>query len=105
MDITALYDAYVVLTRSDDVVYSCGMHNLGFRDAVISIKNSFEEAVNQLQTFLLYLLHENPSLKDGTIFSTSSQAPHYRLKGEKCSFYPPGDLLYNPFGMWRLSKI
>ncbi len=104
-DLTALYDAYVVLTRRGDMVYSCGMHNLGFRDGIICIKDSPEETYNELQTFLLYLLHDRPELKDGTIFGTSAKTPHYRLKGEKCTTYPIGDLLYNPFGVWRLSKI
>lgn len=104
-DLTALYDAYVVVTRRDDLVYSCGMHNLGFRDGIISMKNPSEETVNELQAFLLYLLGEKPELKDGTIFSTSAKTPHYRLKGEKCTAYSPGDLLYNPYGMWRLTKI
>lgn len=104
-DLAALSDAFVLLTQQDDLVYSCGMHNFGLRDAVISIKNAPEEPVRTLQTFLLYLMQENPELKDGTIFSTQPDLPHYRLKGLKCTNYPPGDLLYNPFGLWRLTKI
>jgi hypothetical protein len=104
-DLAALFDAFVILNRQDDLVFSCGMHNFGFRDGVISIKTVREEPLQTLQTFLLYLMQENPPLKDGTIFSTQPDLPHYRLKGEKCTGYSPGDLLYNPFGLWRLKRI
>ena len=104
-ELSALYNAFVILTQQGDLIYSCGMHNLGFRDAIISIKNTPVEPVQTLQAFLLYLMQESPELKDGTIFSTQPDLPHYRLKGEKCTNYPPGDLLYNPFGLWRLNRI
>lgn len=100
---TVLFDAYVVLTTLGDVIYSCGMHNLGLRDGVITIRNTPDEALNVLQAFLLYLLDERPELREGTIFSTGLKTPRYRLKGEKCTAYPPGDLLYNPYGIWRLT--
>lgn len=104
-DLAAIFDAFVLLNRQDDTVFSCGMHNFGFRDGIISIKNSQEEPVQTLQTFLLYLMQENPELKDGTIFSTQPGLPHYRLKSESCTAYQPGDLVYNPYGLWRLNKI
>ncbi len=104
-DLTAIFEAFVMLNRQGELVFSCGMHNLGLRDGVISIKNVLEEPVQTLQTFLLYLMQENPTPKEGTIFSTQPDLPHYRLKGEKCLPYRPGDLLYNPFGWWRLNRI
>jgi hypothetical protein len=104
-DLAAVYNAFVLLNRQAHDVYSCGMHNFGLRDGVISIKNGPDEPLQTLQTFLLYLLQENPELKDGTIFSTQPDLPHYRLKGQDCTAYPPGDLLYNPFGLWRLNRL
>lgn len=105
-DLAALYHAFVRLNRpDDDQLVSCGMHNLGLRDGVISVQSGAEEPLQTLQTFQLYLLQENPELRDGTIFSTQPDLPHYRLKGESCAIYLPGDLLYNPYGLWRLNRI
>ena len=104
-DIAALFHAFVILNRQDNQFFSCGMHNLGFRDGAILVKNSPDEPVQTLQTFLHYLLQESPDLRDGTIFSTQPGLPHYRLKGDTCKVYPPGDLLHNPYGLWRLNRV
>lgn len=104
-DIAALYHAFVILNQQENTVFSCGMHNFGFRDGAVLIKTSPDEPVQTLQTFLQFLLQESPELRDGTIFSTQPGLPHYRLKGDYCTVYKPGDLLHNPFGLWRLNRV
>jgi hypothetical protein len=99
----SLYRAYVALVGEGGTFYSCGMHNLGFRDAIVSANIGPEEAGELLETFLLYLLMESPVLKDGETFSLEPDAPRYRLASESCTTYPVDDLFHNPFGMWRLS--
>jgi len=100
---TALYHAYVVLISKGSLFYSCGMHNLGLRDAIVSGVEDLNTAASLLETFLLYTLLESPNLADEHTFSVSADTPRYSLTAEACQFYPPDDLFYNPFGMWHLS--
>jgi Domain of unknown function (DUF4261) len=100
---TALYHAYVVLIGEEGTYYSCGMHNLGLRDAIMSGATDAKTATSLLETFLLYTLLEAPTLRDGHTFSMNANAPSYRLTTEVGQTYPADSLFYNPFGMWRLS--
>ncbi|AGY58048.1 DUF4261 domain-containing protein [Gloeobacter kilaueensis] len=100
--VLALLESYVTLVRSEEQFYTCGMHNLGVRDLAIPGHLSPEQAAIALQGFSQYLLLQNPSLSDGDTFSPGPQFPTYRLVAEPCTLYPEGDLLYNPFGWWRL---
>lgn len=100
--LVALYRAYVTLIGGNGVYYSCGMHCLGLRDAIVSGDMSSDEAARLLQGFLLYTLVEQPELHSGETFSLDAQSPHFRLTEEVSDIYQPGDLFYNPFGMWRL---
>ncbi len=101
-----LYDAYVVFSVDNEdeqfTVYSCGMHNMGYHDAIITSKLPPQEAVALLDTFLKYLLVEQPAIGDGHTFSIAPDAPTYRLHLEPCTLYPADDPFFNPFGMWRL---
>ncbi len=103
-----LYDAYVVFSVDRDgeqsTVYSCGMHNLGYHDAIMTGDLPPQEAVALLDTFLKYLLVEQPAIGDGHTFSLAPDAPTYRLHLEPCALYPAEDPFFNPFGMWRLEK-
>lgn len=100
----ALYRAFVALVGGPGECYSCGMHNLGLPDGVLSARTDLNEAAQTLETFLLYTLAERPDLYDGHTFSTSAQAPRYRLRREPCTRYGPDDLFFNPFGVWHLTN-
>lgn len=104
-DPAALHDAFVTFINNGRELYTCGMHNLGYPDAVMAAQNSPQEAIKYLETFQFYILRENPNLADGHTFSVSADAPHYRMKLENYTFYPPGDLFHNPFGVWRLTPV
>ena len=100
-----LYDVYVVFGAGRDTAYSCGMHNLGYHDAILTSDLPAEEAVTLLDTFLKYLLVEQPVIAEGQTFALGPDAPAYRLSLEPCTLYPEDDLFFNPFGMWRLSAV
>lgn len=100
-----LLRAYVTYVGSDGIYYSCGMHNLGYRDAVVEADISPNDAAKLLHVFLCYLAIEKPTLKDRETFSIDAAAPRYRLFREPCTMYEPGDLFHNPFGMWKLVPV
>jgi Domain of unknown function (DUF4261) len=97
-----LLQAYVTYVGGDGVYYSCGMHNLGFPDAVVEADISPNDAAKILHSFLGYLAFENPKLNDRETFSVDAAAPRYRLFREPCTMFEPSDLFHNPFGMWKL---
>jgi hypothetical protein len=105
-DREALYRAFVVLvgSRAARQFYSCGMHNLGYPDALVAGDDP-DAAASLLQTFLSYLLLEDPALASGHTFSTSAKAPHYRLTLEPCTIFQPDNLFHNPFGVWHLLPL
>ena len=100
----ALYIAYVALVGGGDNYYSCGMHNLGLPDAIVSATIDVSRAGELLRDFLMSLVHDpQRQLADGTIITDVTGA-HYKLTHESCRAYPPDDLFFNPFGMWRLTQ-
>jgi hypothetical protein len=101
----ALYIAYVALVSQSKTVYSCGMHNMGFADAMVNEPQSMAQAAELLRGFLMGVLHEKPILFSGQSTLGDGQGGEYRLIHEECHTYPPDDPFYNPFGMWRLTKI
>ena len=88
------------LTGSDDV-YSCGMHNLGMKDAIVENFNA-AEAVELLRTFTWYMYTETPTIRSGQTFSVSATAPVYRVVADSGVEYEDGSLFANPYGFWRL---
>jgi hypothetical protein len=100
-----LLQAYVIYVGGRGAYYSCGMHNLGYPEAFVEADIPPSDAANLIHRFLLYLLCENPKLKDRETFSVEADAPWYRLFHEPCSTYPAGDLFHNPFGMWKLVPV
>ena len=104
-----LYDAFVVFSvdqkGNEYTVYSCGMHNLGYHDAILTSKLPPKEAVALLDTFLKYLLVEQPAISEGHTFALAPDAPAYTLHLEACKLYPADDPFFNPFGMWRLREM
>jgi hypothetical protein len=101
----ALFHAFVTLVKQDGWYYSCGMHNLGLKDAIVSAELPILEAEKLLATFLLYCLIEKPLLESGSTFSTDSQAPKFVMRHIECHTYPPDHLFYNPFGLWKLHPL
>jgi hypothetical protein len=102
----ALYEAYVVLLQSEDeLIYSCGMHNIGLRDVICDVDATVNEAAQLADIFNIYQVIEKPGISEGQTFSTEADGPVYRITTEVCTIYPEDDLFYNPFGMYRLQEV
>jgi hypothetical protein len=96
------HQAFVVYVTGTQV-YSCGMHNLGCRDAVVA-REQAEDPVELLRCFTQYVFAEQPAIKAGETFSVGPDAPVYRLREEPCTLYGDDELFTNPFGLWRLVR-
>lgn len=104
-DDQAIYEAYVLLLRSqEDVIYSCGMHNIGLRDVICDINATINEAAELADIFNVYQVIEKPEISSGQTFSTDAEGVVYRITTEDCAIYPQDDLFYNPYGMYRLQE-
>jgi hypothetical protein len=99
----ALYIAYVALVGSRGQYYSCGMHNLGCCDAIVSGLDA-AQAGQLLRGFLMSLIHEAPLLISGQTRVSDGAGGQYRLTHEACSTFTPDEPFYNPFGLWRLTR-
>lgn len=98
-----LFDAFVILLRyGEETIYTCGMHNLGMGDSIISGED-IPFAAKVLQTFCLYRILENPVLSSGETFALNEQSPNFVLTIEPCFIYEPGDPFYNPYKLWRMT--
>ncbi|BAV09346.1 protein of unknown function [Filimonas lacunae] len=97
------YEAFVLLVKgANNSIYSCGMHNLGLRDAIADGGEDFMETAELVDIFSVYQVIEKPEIKSGQTFSTAPDMPVYQIQEEPCTFYPEDDLFYNPYGMFHL---
>ncbi len=103
--IANLYTMFVVdsIVDKEGTVNSCGMHNLGLPDTVIS-DEEFQEAVHLISVFNFYQIIDKPSVQNNQSFRVDMQSPVYRITEELEQPYKEQALFQNPFGMWRLSK-
>ena len=99
----SLHASHVIYLTGDDCI-SCGMHILGYKDAIVAEEDA-ENPVELLQTFTHYMVMEKPVLGDGHTFRTDSKAPRYRMTHEPCTQHDADSLFFNPFGMWRLRPV
>lgn len=101
----ALYIAYVALIGRQGQFYSCGMHNLGFPDAIVSAGLAAAQAGALLRGFLMQIIHEQPLLVSGETVVNDESGKQYRITHEPCHTFPPDDPFHNPFGVWRLQPL
>jgi hypothetical protein len=98
-----LHRAYVVYVTSEQI-YSCGMHNLGYRDAIVAAGQT-HDPVGLLKAFTQYLVDKNPTIRQSETFALDADQTEYRLLAESCDLYRGDALFTNPFGMWRLDRL
>lgn len=99
------YEAYVLLVKgADNSIHSCGMHNLGFRDALSDSVGELMDTAELVDIFCIYQILETPDISDGQTFSTSPESAVYVIREEACTYYSPGDYFYNPWGVLHLQQ-
>jgi hypothetical protein len=101
-----LYPLFVIdsIVDNDGTVYSCGMHNLGLPDTIVSGED-FQEAVSLIQLFHYYQLIDKPVISAGQTFGAAEDAPVYRILEEEEQPNKGDEFFENPYGMWRLVRV
>ncbi|MET0466025.1 MAG: hypothetical protein ABW007_22880 [Chitinophagaceae bacterium] len=101
-----LFDLFVVysLTNEDGSVYSCGMHNLGYKGTIV-YGEQFQDAASLIRIFCYYQLLEQPEIIPGQTFSPEPGAPVFIIEDETDPPYQDHDLFTNPFGVWRIERV
>jgi hypothetical protein len=101
----SMYKLFVVdsILKEDGATFSCGMHNIGLRDAIVS-GLKFEEAQKLIRIFNFYQLIDKPIIKPKQSFQTEVSGPFFSINDEPDQPYLNDKLLKNPFGMWRLVR-
>lgn len=99
------YEAFVLLLKDkDNSIYSCGMHNLGMRDTIVSAGEPLQQTAELAELFCAYQVIEQPEIENEQTFRTMPESPIYRIYEEECNYYEQDNLFYNPYGMFRLVK-
>lgn len=100
-----LYDMFVIDSIIDEngSVFSCGMHNLGYKETIVS-GEEFQEAVDLIRIFGIYQIVDKPTILNNQTFSMTAESSRYRIIDESNQPYKEDELFGNPFGMWRLTK-
>jgi hypothetical protein len=98
-----LWELFVALAikASDGASFTCGMHNLGLKDALVRGLPT-AEAINLLREFTYFGATEQPVLSAGHTFSQAVDAPVYRLAEVAQQPYADHLDFANPYGMWEL---
>lgn len=100
-----LYEMFVLDSIIDEegTVFSCGMHNLGYKDTIVS-SEEFQEAVGLIRLFNYYQIVDKPTIEHRQTFTATLDSPKYRIINESNQPNKGNELFENPFGMWRLSR-
>jgi hypothetical protein len=101
-----LYDMFVLdsITDKDGTVFSCGMHNLGLKETIVS-NEDFQEAARLIRVFGCYQFLEHPVILENQTFQVDRSAPLFRITSEPHPPYATDDTFHNPYGMWRLTRV
>lgn len=101
-----LYELFVLETIYDHdnaLTYSCGMHNLGFRD--VAVRNEeFHSAYELIRMFNIFRFIDKPVLNEGETFRLRADSDRYFLHHMSSPPTEGQDLFENPFGFWELQK-
>ena len=100
---------FVATTRSgENVVFSTGLHCLGFRDVDMHDPPGDERenwlAINE---FLGYMTRSGREIHDGDHAGGAPPGmglPHYVINAAPCTRYPEGTAFFNPFGIWVMRR-
>jgi len=101
----SLYELFVIdsITSEDGAVFSCGMHNLGMRDTIVSGED-IQDAVDLIRIFGYYQLIDKPVIKENQTFQKDQESARFRITTERHPPYEEEGPFHNPYGVWRLTK-
>ena len=99
-----VYWAFVMAVRSEQEVYSMGMHILGLRDAIIPSTGNAEYDSRTLHSFLGFAAYSGDALKDGEMVG-DAMLPTFQLYSQADDRSPATAPMFNPYGRWRLERI
>ncbi len=100
-----LMQAHVMLTGDEHYYYSTGMHVFGLPDTAVPVTIDNRQAGYLLTEFNHYQIFESPEFKEGHTFSTSADAPYFRLR-EKTDWINAGlECFENPYGRFLLEPV
>jgi hypothetical protein len=91
------------ITAEDGTVFSCGMHNLGLKDTIVSDEPT-DQAVELVSIFSYYQIIDKPTISSNQTFSQTAGGTVYRITEEPNPPNSGHELFDNPFGMWRLRR-
>src|SRR5205823_4397430 len=107
-----LYWAYVAGNQDNaqQVVFSCGMHCLGLRDAELPTReiSDTQFAGFLLHNFLGYTYQSGRTIHDGDIVGggpDQPDSPTFRAHQALCTRFAAGTPFHNPYGIWRLERM
>jgi hypothetical protein len=103
-DTGGMYWAFVSAVRSDEELYSIGMHVLGCRDAVIPATGDHERDLRTLHSFLGYSAFSGVAIKNGDLVA-DLVLPNFRAYAEADDRTPAEAPMFNPYGRWRLEPV
>ena len=103
-DSGGVYWAFVSAVRSEDEVYSLGMHILGFRDAIIPSTGNAEYDSRTLHSFLAYTAFSGATIQEGELFG-DAVLPNFLAYAEPDDRVPADAPMFNPHGRWRLVPV
>jgi hypothetical protein len=99
-----VYWAFVSAVRSEDEMYSLGMHVLGFRDAIIPSTGNQEYDARTLHSFLGYTAFSGATIKDGELMG-DAVLPTFSAHSQADDRCPADAPMFNPYGRWRLVPL
>ena len=96
-----VYWAFISAVRSEEVIFSIGMHILGFRDAIIPSTGNAEYDARTLHSFLGYTAFSGATIQEGELFG-DAVLPTFRAYAQADDRSPSDAPMFNPYGRWRL---
>ena len=90
------------VAESDTSFTSCGMHNLGLPDVLVTAETDPQVAFRAMRGLCVYLVAEPAVLRNAQTFSPDAESPRWRLERGRSTF-EADSIFFNPFGVWALS--
>ena len=104
-DTLDLLQSHVMLVGSESHYYSTGMHIFGYPDIAVPATVENRQAGYLLTEFNHYQMCESPEFKEGHTFSTSPEAPHFRIRKREDWINADQECFANPYGRYLLEPV